>query len=124
MNHASAGLRSAGLRSELKARIRGDGIEIVHAHNLFPALGPGVIRTAFTEGTAVVLTLHNYRLMCIAGTFFRDGRICQDCFGHQPWPGVLHACYRGSRAQSAVVGAANAPGAETDLRNDGFRAAE
>jgi glycosyltransferase involved in cell wall biosynthesis len=37
---------------------------------------------------------------------FRNGRACDDCLGRRlPWPGVLHGCYRGSRAASAGVGA-------------------
>jgi glycosyltransferase involved in cell wall biosynthesis len=64
-----------------------------------------VLRAASDAGAGVVLTLHNYRLMCIAGTFFRGGRVCEDCLGGTPLPGIVHGCYRGSRSQSAVVGA-------------------
>jgi glycosyltransferase involved in cell wall biosynthesis len=38
--------------------------------------------------------------------FIRDGCVCEDCMGKfVPWPGVAHACYRGSRAQSGVTAA-------------------
>jgi len=54
----------------------------------------------------MVQTVHNYRHDCAAGTYFRDGRICHDCHGRRfPTPAVVHACYRGSRAQSAVMAA-------------------
>ena len=34
----------------------------------------------------------------------RDGRVCEDCLGRAlPWRGAMHACYRGSRVQSAAV---------------------
>jgi glycosyltransferase involved in cell wall biosynthesis len=36
---------------------------------------------------------------------FRDGRPCEACIGHSFLLGVKHACYRGSWAGSAVVGA-------------------
>jgi glycosyltransferase involved in cell wall biosynthesis len=64
-----------------------------------------VLRAAAESGAAVVVTLHNYRLMCIAGTFFREGKVCQDCLGRSPLSGVVHACYRTSRAESAVIAA-------------------
>jgi glycosyltransferase involved in cell wall biosynthesis len=55
---------------------------------------------------AVVQTLHNYRLACPGATFYRDGKVCEDCLGRLvPWPGVLHACYRGSRGATAVTAA-------------------
>jgi len=54
----------------------------------------------------VVQTLHNYRLLCPVALFFRDGRVCEDCMGKAvPWPGVVHRCYRGSRAASGVIAA-------------------
>jgi glycosyltransferase involved in cell wall biosynthesis len=44
----------------------------------------------------VVMTLHNYRLLCANGHLFRDGHVCEDCVGSHPWHGVRHRCYRGS----------------------------
>jgi glycosyltransferase involved in cell wall biosynthesis len=78
---------------------------VVHFHNTFPLLSPAVYYAARRAGAAVVQTLHNYRFLCPAATLFRDGRPCEDCVGHLPWPGVLHACYRGSRTASTGIAA-------------------
>jgi glycosyltransferase involved in cell wall biosynthesis len=51
----------------------------------------------------VVQTLHNYRMLCVAATLFRDGAPCERCVGHLPVAGVVHSCYRGSRAASGVA---------------------
>lgn len=81
--------------------------DVVHLHNPYPLLSPAVLRVAHRLGVATVLTAHNYRLVCAKGTFFRDGHRCHDCEGKLlPLPAVAHACYRGSRAQSVVLGAA------------------
>ena len=78
--------------------------DLVHIHNFFPALSPSVHYACLKAGVPVVQTLHNYRLLCPASTFQRDGRICEDCLGKLvPWPGVQHACYRQSRLASAAV---------------------
>jgi glycosyltransferase involved in cell wall biosynthesis len=77
--------------------------EIVHVHNLFPMLSPAVIRMASQEAP-VVMTLHNYRLLCLPGTLFREGQVCELCVGRIPWRGVAYACYRGSRPASAALG--------------------
>lgn len=77
--------------------------EIVHCHNLFPALSPAVLSAAHDAGAAVLMTLHNYRLACLPATFLRDGRVCEDCLGHVPWRGVVHRCYRGSAAAGAAL---------------------
>ena len=76
--------------------------DVIHVHNLFPMLSPAVLRAA---GAPVVVTLHNYRLLCLPAVFLRDGRACEDCLGKFPWRGVVHRCYRGSAAGSAALAA-------------------
>ena len=78
--------------------------DILHVQNFFPLWSPSVYYAASRNRVPVVQTLHNYRLMCVNSLFFRDQHICQECLGRfLPWHGVLHACYRNSRAASAVV---------------------
>lgn len=78
----------------------------VHFHNTHLMISPSAYYACRDQGIPVVQSLDNPRLMCPAATFFRDGKLCTDCLGKTPsWPGVLHACYRGSRAQTAVVAA-------------------
>jgi glycosyltransferase involved in cell wall biosynthesis len=84
----------------LTAELRPD---VIHVHNLYPMLSPAVLRTT---AAPVVMTLHNYRLMCLPATFLRDGRTCEDCLGRGPWQGVVHRCYRGSAAGSASLATA------------------
>lgn len=75
------------------AKVRPD---VVHVHNTWYALSPAVVRASRAAGSAVVMTLHNYRLLCVNALLFRDGRPCEDCVGTHPWRGVRHGCYRGS----------------------------
>ena len=81
--------------------------EILHVHNFFPSISPAIFFAASKYHVPVVQTLHNYRLLCANAMLFRDGRPCEACsVSHSFLPGVVHACYRGSRAGSAIVGAA------------------
>jgi glycosyltransferase involved in cell wall biosynthesis len=101
----SAGLRTvwSGQASTHVARlIEHFKPDIVHCHNLFPALSPSVIR-AIDEHIPIVMTLHNYRVQCLPATFFRDGSMCEDCLGRIPWPGVVHRCYQSSFTASALL---------------------
>lgn len=83
---------------------RQEQIEIAHFHNTFPLVSPAAYYAARDSGARVVQTLHNFRLLCPAATFFRDGHVCEECLGRSvPWPGVVHACYRDSRAASAIT---------------------
>lgn len=101
---AAATVWNAQARRALREAIRSSAPEVVHFHNTFPALSPAVYYAARAEHVPVVQTLHNYRLLCPNALFFRNGAPCEACLGRAvAWPGVVHACYRQSRAASGVV---------------------
>jgi glycosyltransferase involved in cell wall biosynthesis len=103
---AGAALWNHSTYRELRTIIHRERPHVAHFHNTFPLISPAGYYAARAEGVPVVQTLHNYRLLCPNALFFRDGRVCEDCMGKAiPWPGVVHKCYRGSRAASGVVAA-------------------
>jgi glycosyltransferase involved in cell wall biosynthesis len=88
----------------LGAVLRAERPDVLHLHNPYPLLSPWVVRTAHAHGVPVVQTVHNFRHVCAPGVYFRDGGPCHDCLGKRvAVPAVRHACYRGSRLQSAVM---------------------
>ncbi|GAB3531998.1 glycosyltransferase [Arthrobacter tecti] len=76
---------------------------VIHLHNPFPMISASILRAARRRRVPVVMTLHNYRLVCAAATFLRNGKPCVDCLGHSPLPAVLHGCYRGSRVATVPL---------------------
>lgn len=91
---------------ELRVLFREERPQVAHFHNTFPLISPAAYYAARAEGVPVVQTLHNYRLLCPNALFMREGRVCEDCLGKAfPWPGVAHACYKGSTSSSAGVAA-------------------
>ena len=95
---------SASSRKRMKSAIHEFRPEIVHIHNWFPMLSPSIVLEAHMAGIPTVQTLHNFRMLCANALLYRDGAICTDCVGKVlPMGGILHGCYRGSQAGSAVV---------------------
>ena len=93
-----------GTQRELRELLARERPDVFHLHNPYPLLSPWVVRTAHDAGVPVVQTIHNYRHVCLAATFLRDGKICRDCVGKRvATPGIRYACYRGSRAQSTIM---------------------
>jgi glycosyltransferase involved in cell wall biosynthesis len=83
--------------------LRREKPDLVHVHNTWVMLSPSIYQACKEARVPVVQTLHNYRLMCPAGTFFRDGKTCEECLHHGQWRSVLHACYRDSRLMTAAM---------------------
>ncbi len=90
-------------RRDLTARLRADRPDVVHIHNTFPLLSPSVLYACRSAAVPVVATLHNYKLACVSGDFFRHGTVCHDCAGRLPLPAVRHGCYRDSRVATTPV---------------------
>jgi glycosyltransferase involved in cell wall biosynthesis len=108
---ARAAVALAGsLWNPLSARRVVDAIDaarpdVAHVHNTWFASSPSVLSALRRRRIPVVMTVHNYRLICVNALFLRDGAPCEKCLDHGPWPAIRHRCYRGSRATSAVAAA-------------------
>lgn len=84
-----------------KPRLEDFNPDIVHVHNLFPNYGKSWIKDSTVP---VVTTLHNYRPLCAAGTFYRDGALCTQCpESRSGLPAVMHGCYRGRTGSIPVA---------------------
>ena len=99
---ARLGIRNPILQFE--APIREQKPDIAHCHNIHPLVSPSAYYACRAKGVPVVQTLHNYRLICPAGTLFRSGQPCDGC-GRQSILGIWRGCYRDSKAQTATVAA-------------------
>jgi glycosyltransferase involved in cell wall biosynthesis len=101
---AAQTLWSCATRAEALELLRRHRPAVVHVHNTFPLVSPSLYWACAAAGVPVVQTLHNFRLACPQAMFLRDGRVCERCLGKTvAWPALAHGCYRGSRAQTAVV---------------------
>jgi glycosyltransferase involved in cell wall biosynthesis len=94
---------STSARTEFKALLERERPSIVHVHNTFVRISPSIFSACEEVGIPVVHTLHNYRLMCPTGLFYRDGHVCEECAEKSLWSGVRHGCYHDSSAATAVV---------------------
>jgi glycosyltransferase involved in cell wall biosynthesis len=107
LGKARTALRTVWSRESYRCiddKLRHGNFDVMHVQNFFPLWSPSVYYAASRNRVPVVQTLHNYRLMCLNSLLFRDQHICEQCLGRLlPWHGVIHACYRESRAASATV---------------------
>jgi glycosyltransferase involved in cell wall biosynthesis len=78
--------------------------DIIHVHNLFFDASPSVLASAYRQKVPVVVTLHNYRLICANALLLRNNQVCELCIDKKlPTAGIRYKCYRNSAVQSAVV---------------------
>jgi len=90
-------------RREFAELLRAQRPDLVHIHNTFVMISPSIYTACREARVPVVQTLHNYRLLCPAATFFRRGHICEECMEHTLWRSVRYGCYRDSHSGTAAV---------------------
>lgn len=66
---------------EIRELIQKEQPQAAIVHNLFPVISAAVLPVLRRGGVRVLMTLHNYRLVCPVGTFYTRGGICERC-GH------------------------------------------
>jgi glycosyltransferase involved in cell wall biosynthesis len=94
-----------GVARDLARDLAEQPADVVHFHNLMPMLTPAALRAARRSGAAVVLTIHNYRLFCPAGTLTVGGVVHDDCVEGSSLACALRRPSRGI-LESAAYGAA------------------
>lgn len=78
--------------------------DIIHVHNLFYEASPSVLQCAKDYNVPVVLTLHNYRLICPNGLLLRDEKPCFKCVNQAiPISAIKYKCFQQSRSKTFVL---------------------
>jgi glycosyltransferase involved in cell wall biosynthesis len=71
--------------------------DVVHLHNLHFAVGPLVIRKIAGMKVPMVLTLHNFRMLCPSATLSHDGQLFTESLRSSfPWKAIQKKVYRDS----------------------------
>lgn len=76
----------------LRRLVRDHRPDIAHLHSINHQLTPSIIRVLHAEGVPVVMTLHDYKLVCPAYTLRADGAICERCTGGRFYHATATRC--------------------------------
>ncbi|MBO5475023.1 MAG: glycosyltransferase family 4 protein [Bacilli bacterium] len=89
--------------NDVKKIIKTHNIDIVHIHNYNNLISPSILYVCKKFDIPVVQTIHNFRLLCPNGLFFRNNRICEDCPNKGLKFAVRYKCFHNSRIQTFFV---------------------
>ena len=89
---------------QLRKKIESFNPDIIHVHNFVPLASPAIFYVAKRYRVPVILTLHNYRLICPSATLFHNQKIYEKSINSIfPMDAIMKGVYRDSRIQTAVV---------------------
>ncbi len=78
--------------------------DIAHVHSIYHHLSPSILQTLKDFNLPVMMTLHDYKLVC-PNYIFLDGkrRVCEACQGKHFWQATVKKCFRDSYAASFLT---------------------
>lgn len=101
-------------KRKVQAFLEREKPDVVHVHNFLPVLSPSVFYACKALNLPVVLTLHNFRLLCVNGLLYRNKHVCEDCISSKiAFSGIKHGCYQDSSVASIFPAISN--GAHSSL---------
>jgi glycosyltransferase involved in cell wall biosynthesis len=87
--------------SRTREAIRRFKPDIVHVHNFFPIASPAIFYEIKKCNIPIVVTLHNFRLICPSGSLYYNGEIYEsNIHSLIPWDGIRKGVYRNSRLET------------------------
>lgn len=88
---------------KISSLIRDQKPDILHCHNVYHQLTPSIINAASLAKIPVVLTLHDYKIICPVYTRLSNGEVCTKCSDGRYEALLSQRCADGSIGRSGLL---------------------
>lgn len=93
---------SKTVKNALEDLLNGFSPDVAHAHNIYGRLTTSVFDLLHARNIPIVMTLHDYKLICPSYTMMNDDGVCEDCRHGRYYMAVKNKCHKSSVAASAA----------------------
>jgi len=88
---------------ELKKIIAEHNIDVAHLHNVGHHFSPAIIKFLKKKNIPVVMTVHDYKIVCPNYKLFNQGKTCEKCQGGKFYHCLAGKCVKNSHLASLVL---------------------
>jgi glycosyltransferase involved in cell wall biosynthesis len=75
---------------------------LAHIHNIYHQLSPSILGSLKKFGLPIVMTAHDYKLICPNYKLFSQGTVCERCKNNRFYHSIIQKCVKDSLAGSIV----------------------
>ena len=93
-------LYSLEAQKKLEQLVKREKPDIVHLNNVHHQISPSILPTLRKFNLPVVMTLHDYKMVCPVYTMLSKGRICEECKGRKFYHCLFNKCSKNSSLKS------------------------
>lgn len=103
LSQAAGILWSGEARRKMAALLAHTRPDIAHLHNIYHQISPSILPELARAKIPIVMTLHDYKLVCPNYRLYTAGAPCTRCVASHPWHALRHKCHKDSWSASALV---------------------
>ena len=97
-------LYSLEARKKISQKLDKTKPDIVHLNNIYHHLSPSIIDEVKRKKIPLVMTLHDYKLVCAIYKLWRNGKVCQECKNEKYISILKNKCnLKGNLAESFLL---------------------
>lgn len=95
-------LYSREARTKLERLLDEEKPDVVHLHNIHHQISPSILHTLKKYDLPVIMTLHDYKMVCPVYTLMSKGQICERCKNKNFYHCTLLRCSKNSLVKSLL----------------------
>lgn len=95
-------LYSFEAKKNIDKLLRHERPDIAHFHNIYHQISPSIIHSLKKYKVPIVMTLHDYKIVCAAYVLLSGGKICEACKNGKYYNCLLKKCVKDSRLKSTL----------------------
>lgn len=89
-------------RKKLEELLKQERPDIVHLHNIHHQISPSILYSLKKFKLPVVMTLHDYKMVCPTYRMVLRGRVCERCRNRRFFHCTVHRCHKNSVSKSIL----------------------
>lgn len=78
-------------------------VDIAHLHNIYHYISPSILHELKKRRIPIVMTLHDYKLVCASYRLLANGEPCEACHGGKYFKAIKKGCVENSLAKSILA---------------------
>lgn len=78
-------------------------VDIAHVHSIYHHISPSILSELKKRGIPIVMSVHDYKLICPNYRLFTNNDVCTRCKGHKYYNAVGFKCLKDSYAASTLA---------------------
>lgn len=95
-------LYSIEAKKKIESLIKKESPDVAHLNNIYHQISPSIIHSLKKYNIPIVMTLHDYKMVCASYSMLYQGKVCEACQNGRYYQCFLKGCFKHSHMMSLL----------------------